>query len=158
MNTFERTRKKKETSLYTLIWMMGIGSALSWETAELMNSQHPYLAPLSVILCLQSTYNQTLRLSLKRIIGTIIGILLIVIVSGYLHVNGWSVGLLILVGGFISAWLKFDKVVLHQLAITILCVFVFEQNNSGYAIDRVLDTIVGIIYAIVIQFLYSHKN
>ena len=109
--------------------MMGIGSALSWETAELMNSQHPYLAPLSVILCLQSTYNQTLRLSLKRIIGTIIGILLIVIVSGYLHVNGWNLGLLILVGGFISAWLKFDKVVLHQLAITILCVFVFEQNN-----------------------------
>lgn len=64
---------KKDLSI--LAWKLAIGSALSWEISKLFGSDHPYLAPLSVILTIQSTVDKTVSLSIKRMIGTVIGIL-----------------------------------------------------------------------------------
>lgn len=46
--------KKLMESKTVLIWKMGAASALSWEIAKLAGSNHTYLAPISVILCLQT--------------------------------------------------------------------------------------------------------
>lgn len=129
---------------------MAIGSTLSWELAKLLGSDHPYLAPISVILCLQSTFHKTVQISIQRIIGTIIGIFFTVLIGSHMSVNGWSLGLLILIGCFITKWLHFKKVVLHQVALTILFVFVFEHQTKHYARDRMTDTVVGIIIASLI--------
>ncbi|CAM3722059.1 hypothetical protein MEZE111188_05005 [Mesobacillus zeae] len=53
---------KKLENKTVLIWKMAIVSAISWKVAKLVGSEHPYLAPLSVFLCLQSTNNQSIAL------------------------------------------------------------------------------------------------
>ncbi|GKU82618.1 aromatic acid exporter family protein [Niallia sp. NCCP-28] len=141
-------------NLTALIWKLAIGSTLSWELAKLLGSHHPYLAPLSVILCLQSTMNQTITLSVKRLIGTVIGIFLTVLIAKKLSVNGWNLGLLILIGGLSTKYLKSDKVTIHQVALTILFVFVFEQQTQHYAIDRMRDTMIGLAVGIIIQIVW----
>jgi uncharacterized membrane protein YgaE (UPF0421/DUF939 family) len=141
-------------NLSILIWNMAIGSTFSWELAKLLGSDNPYLAPLSVILCLQPTYQKTLRLSIKRVIGTIIGISFTVIIATRMSINGWNLGTLILLGGFITKWLKLDKTVLHQVALTILFVFVFEHQKNHYAMDRMRDTLIGVIVAVLIQLVW----
>ncbi|WP_462408510.1 FUSC family protein [Neobacillus sp. Marseille-QA0830] len=68
---------------------------MAWEISKLFGSSHPYLAPLSVILTIQSTMDKTVSLSIKRFIGTVIGISVAVLIASYLKVNGWNLGLLI---------------------------------------------------------------
>jgi uncharacterized membrane protein YgaE (UPF0421/DUF939 family) len=123
-------------NLTILAWKLSIGSFLSWELSKFLGSDHPYLAPLSVILTIQSTVDKTVSLSIKRMIGTIIGILVTVLLARFLTVNGWSIAILILLGCYISIYLKLDKKVLHQVSLTILFVFVFEHQTSNYATDR----------------------
>lgn len=150
--------KKKMENKTLLIWKMALASALSWEIAKMAGSDHPYLAPISVILCLQSTVNQSIRFSYHRMVGTIIGISLTVLISSYLKVNGWTLGLLILLGCFIAKWLKRDETAIHQVALTVLLVFVFEHKSSEYPMDRFRDTLIGSIVAVVLHILFFPPN
>ncbi|RLL41780.1 FUSC family protein [Oceanobacillus piezotolerans] len=147
-------KKKKTTQNKTsLIWKMAIASAVSWEVAKLVGSDHPYLAPLSVILCLQTTLDQSIRFSFHRIVGTAIGVLLTAYLVSHLHMNGWILGLLLLGGTYIAKWLRLHETVLHQVALTILLVFTFERKSEDYALDRIIDTIIGVIIAILVHML-----
>jgi uncharacterized membrane protein YgaE (UPF0421/DUF939 family) len=149
-----QSNKFLNKSLAILAWKLSIGSALSWEVAKLLGSDHPYLAPLSVILTIQSTVDKTVSLSIKRLIGTVIGILVTVLIAKHFTVSGWSLGILILLGCYISIYLKLDKKILHQVALTILFVFVFEHQTKHYAIDRMRDTVIGVLIAGVLQLLW----
>ena len=137
-----------------LIWQLSIGSTLAWELAKFLGSDHPYLATLSVILCLHTTLNKTIGLSIKRVFGTIIGIIVTVLISSYIKISGLNLGLLILLGCFITKWLKFDKIVIHQVALTILFVYVLEHKEKHFAIDRMRDTLVGVVVAVLIQMVW----
>jgi uncharacterized membrane protein YgaE (UPF0421/DUF939 family) len=156
MKTLDQKKSSKDLSI--LIWNMAVGSTLAWELSKGLGSAHPYLAPLSVILCLQSTFSKTFRLSLKRVIGTIIGISVTVLIASHISINGWKLGILILFGCYLTKWLNFDRVVLHQVALTILFVFAFEHKTSHYAIDRMRDTLVGVAVAIISQYVWYRLN
>ncbi|WP_052353697.1 FUSC family protein [Neobacillus jeddahensis] len=136
-----------------LIWKMGLASALSWELAKLAGSDHPYLAAVSVILCLQTTINRSIQFSYHRMVGTVIGICVVVLLEPYLIVNGWTLGLLILIGGFLTKWLKHDETAIHQVALTVLLVFVMGHKSSDYPIDRFRDTLMGALVAVVIHII-----
>ncbi|MDN4522915.1 FUSC family protein [Fictibacillus fluitans] len=148
------TSETQTENLSLLIWKLAIGPAVSWEISKYFGSSHPYLAPLSVILTIQSTVDQTVSISVKRVIGTLIGISITVLIANFFKVEGWSLGLLILIGCFIAKCFNFGKKVIHQAAITILFVFVFEHQNSHYALDRLRDTIIGVLVAGVIQLAW----
>ncbi|MFO1445999.1 FUSC family protein [Bacillus sp. Bva_UNVM-123] len=138
-----------------LIWKIAIGTALSWELAKLFGSEHPYLAPISVILCQQSTNSKTVKISIQRVTGTVIGIFITVLVASFIPVNGGTLGLIILFGCFITKFLKFDKVVVHQVALTILFVFALGHKEKHYAMDRMIDTLIGVAIVAIIQVTWS---
>ncbi|WP_223587838.1 FUSC family protein [Neobacillus bataviensis] len=157
MKNNQQLKKQMENKTH-LIWKMALASALSWEIAKLAGSNHPYLAPISVILCLQTTVNQSIRFSYHRMVGTVIGIAITVILSPYLEVNGWTLGSLILIGCFIAKWLKRDETAIHQVALTILLVFVLGHKSGDYPIDRFRDTLIGAIVAVIIHMLIFPPN
>lgn len=150
--------KKQMENKTLLIWKMAIASALSWEIAKLAGSEHPYLAPISVILCVQTTVNRSIRFSYHRMVGTVIGITVVVLVEPYLRVNGWILGLLILIGCFIAKWLKRDESAIHQVALTVLLVFVMEHKSGKYPMDRFRDTLIGALVAVILQMLFFPPN
>src|SRR3954447_15545406 len=67
-----KIKQKQMENESILIWKMAVASAISWEIAKLAGSNHPYLAPLSVILCLQTTVNRSIQFSYHRMVGTVI--------------------------------------------------------------------------------------
>ncbi|WP_419955069.1 FUSC family protein [Neobacillus niacini] len=140
--------------LTILAWKLSIGSILSWELSKLLGSHHPYLSPLSVILTIQSTMDKTISLSIKRMMGTIIGLIVTVFIARHLPIEGWSLGILILLGCYVSMFLKLDKKVLHQVSLTVLFVFVFEHQSKNYAMDRLRDTLIGVLVAGILQFIW----
>ncbi|MEH7120238.1 FUSC family protein [Neobacillus vireti] len=150
--------KKQMENKTVLIWKMGIASALSWEIAKLAGSNHPYLAPISVILCLQTTIDRSIRFSYHRMAGTVIGIIVVVLLEPFLKVNGWTIGGLILIGCFIAKWLKREESAIHQAALTVLLVFVLGHKSGDYPIDRFRDTLIGAIAAVIIQMIIHPPN
>lgn len=148
-------KQKKENSVFEnqsmMIWNIAIASALSWEIAKFTGSQHPYLAPLTIILCIKTTLEKTILFSFYRFVGTVIGIILIVLLAKYVQVNGFTLGIFILGGSFIAKWMKFNKVIIEQVALSILLVLALEQQSSGYAWDRIKDTLIGAIVAILVK-------
>lgn len=134
-----------------IIWKTAIASAFSWEVADLFGSHHPYLAPLTVILCLKTMLDRTMHFALYRFTGTIIGVLLIIFFIKEVPENGWILGLLLLGGSFLTKWLKLNATVIEQVALTILLVFALEDYSNYYAFDRIKDTFIGALFAIIIN-------
>ncbi len=153
-----KIKQKQLENESILIWKMAVASAISWEIAKLAGSDHPYLAPLSVILCLQTTVNRSIQFSYHRMVGTVIGIVVTVFAVPHLKVNGWTIGLLILAGSFIAKWLKRDESAIHQVALTVLLVFVMEHKSGDYFIDRFRDTLIGSIVAVLLHMLFYPPN
>ncbi|CEG28930.1 FUSC family protein [Bacillus sp. B-jedd] len=151
-------RKKDFVNKTLLVWKMAIASAIAWELAKLAGSSHPYLAPLSVILCLQTTIDRSIRFSLHRIGGTIVGVILITWLVSYFPLNGWALGLLLLAGCYAAKWLKMDETAIHQVALTILLLFTFERKSGDYGFDRIVDTAIGAAVAIVLQLILFPPN
>ncbi|PTY78034.1 hypothetical protein B5V89_11195 [Heyndrickxia sporothermodurans] len=147
--------KKKNSPVFEnkslVIWKMAIATALSWELAKFTGSHHPYLAPLTVILCMKPLLNQTILFAFYRFIGTVFGIILVIMVAKSLQLNGLTLGILILSGGFIAKWFKLDMNAIEQVALTILLVFVFEQKSEHYAFDRIKDMLIGAAVAIIVN-------
>ncbi|WP_059172111.1 aromatic acid exporter family protein [Bacillus sp. FJAT-27445] len=148
-----KKNKKDFVNKTLLVWKMAIASAVSWELAKLAGSDHPYLAPLSVILCLQTTIYKSIMFSFHRIAGTVVGVMMISWFVSHLPLNGWSLGLLMLAGTFAAKWLKMDETAIHQVALTILLLFSFERKSGDYGFDRVVDTIIGAAVAVIVHMI-----
>lgn len=138
-----------------VVWKTAVGSAVAWESARLTGSTHPYLAPLTLILCLQATVGQSLRFALYRSVGTVIGVLLIGSFAKYIPVTPWALAVALLVSTALMKLFRANDLLIHQVALSILFVLYFENHSSGYAWDRAKDTLIGaVVSAVFILFLF----
>jgi uncharacterized membrane protein YgaE (UPF0421/DUF939 family) len=153
-------RRLKEEMVFKtiLIWKMAIASALSWEIAKFFGSDHPYLAPATVIVCIQTTINRSLRYSYHRVTGLVIGIIVADLLLPYLKVTVWTLGLTILVACFITKWMKLDESTIHQTGLAVVLIFVIGHNSGDYPLDRFRNTIIGALTACVIHMLFFPPN
>ncbi|HEO8418258.1 Predicted membrane protein [Mycobacteroides abscessus subsp. abscessus] len=142
-----------------LVLKIAIGSAIAYQVSKLLGLSHSYLAPLSLILCLQPSLDQSVQFSIRRVIGTIIGVLMTTFIIQYIPLNSWMLGILLLVGTGIAMLFKLNAVILHQVALSILLVFALEKNAGDYGLNRITDTFIGSIIAIFFQlFIFSPNS
>lgn len=134
-----------------MVWKPPLAAALSWAIAEWAGSKHPYLAPLTVILSIQLTVDKSVQFAWQRVIGTVAGVLFTAAIAPYLSLNAWSIGLLLLVGALIVTGLKLEHDLLIQVALSILLVLYFHNKMPSYPLDRIRDTVIGAIVALLIQ-------
>ncbi|RKP58345.1 FUSC family protein [Cohnella endophytica] len=135
------------------VWKIPLASALSWELAELAGSKHPYLAPLTAILSIQATVDKSIQFAWQRVLATLAGVLFTVFLAPYVGTNGWSIGLLLLVGMLIVTWMKLDRAIMVQAALSILLVMYFQSKMPSYPLDRIRDTFIGAVIAIAIHIM-----
>lgn len=141
-----------------LIAKISIASGVSWELAKMLGSKHPYLAPLTVILSIQETIQHSAVYAFYRIIGTLFGIAATIFIIKHLEVNGWTIGLLLTMGMVLPVVLRLHKTIIHQIALTILLVFVFVHKTNYYVSDRIRDTIIGALVAIIVHIIIVPPN
>nr|WP_254119569.1 FUSC family protein [Bacillus sp. FJAT-29790] len=137
---------------------MVVGSAISWELAVLFGSKHPYLAPISLILCLQATIIKSIRFAIARIVGTIVGVASVFIFASSYHVNGWTIAMIMLISLVFPLILGANSTILHQIALSVLLVFTFLHKMHGYGIDRIRDSVIGVIIAVLLHILLYPPN
>jgi uncharacterized membrane protein YgaE (UPF0421/DUF939 family) len=141
-----------------LIAKIALASGISWELAKILGSKHPYLAPLTVILSMQETVQHSAMYAFYRIIGTVFGVAVTIFIVSHLEVNEWTIGLLLLGGMLLPVILRVHKTIIHQVALTILLVFVFVHKTSYYSSDRIRDTIIGALIAVIVHMMIFPPN
>lgn len=132
---------------------MGIASAAAWQVAKLMGSKHPFLAPVSVILCMQPTLAKSLQYSYYRILGTVLGVGVTVLAARWLPHQAWTIGLVIVIAGLISLIFGRKEVLIRETALSVALVLDLQKKSGIYPFDRVRDTFIGVVVALIVQFI-----
>jgi uncharacterized membrane protein YgaE (UPF0421/DUF939 family) len=140
------------------VWKTALAAAIAWKVAKLTGTTHPYLAPTAAILCVQVTINESIKRAYQRIIGVAVGVLLTFLIARHMGVNALSIGLLIFCGTAFGRWAKLGSSAVPQIGLSAFLALVFQHQSRSYPIDRVVETLVGALTAVVINMMVYPPN
>lgn len=138
----------------------------------LFNRSNAFYGSIAVIMCIQKNSSETIKKGIERVVGTILGgglgYLFIIIFALLPHYTEYLYIVIAPFGVLVVIYLL--NVVDEGAAISIACVVFlsivvnFNREMSQmlpYVIDRVIDTSIGVIVAMLIDFIgeriFDHK-
>lgn len=117
----------------------------------LIDGPPPVFAAIAALLVVQPSVNQSLGKAVERSVGVIIGV---VIASGLGMVfgRGTAIVLVAVVAALTVAWaLRMTPGTANQVAISAMLVLALAAATPNYAVDRVLETVIGAVIGIVVN-------
>ena len=126
---------------------------------SLVNRENPIYACIAAVICLQNTIDDSLKKGIERIIGTIIGgllgIVLLFFMNKYIDSGLFiiiiSLGIMILIQVCVSINMRQSVVI---CCVVYLSIMINKSHDGGYVlytVNRVLDTSMGIIVALLVN-------
>jgi uncharacterized membrane protein YgaE (UPF0421/DUF939 family) len=110
-------------------------------------------AAIAALLVVQPSVNQSLAKALERSIGVIVGVVIAVLLGLLLGPQNWVVLLAIVVAMLVAWALRATPGTGNQVAISAMLVLALGSSNPEYAIDRILETLIGVVIGIVVNAL-----
>lgn len=123
-------------------------------SALLLGQQLPIFAAIAALLVVQPSVNQSLAKGVERSIGVILGVLLAYGAGIVFGSSTWIV-LAIVVVSLLLAWaLQLTPGSANQIPISAMLVLAIGgAQNSEYAIERVVETLIGCVVGLLINVL-----
>lgn len=131
-----------------------IASIVSWVVAALLLDQPlPIFATIAALLVVQPSLNQSLAKGIERSMGVLVGVMLAYGAGMLFGTSSWIV-LVIIVVALLLAWaLKLTPGSANQIPISAMLVLAIGGGDTGgYALERIVETIIGVIVALVVNF------
>ncbi|MBB6674718.1 FUSC family protein [Cohnella nanjingensis] len=141
-----------------IIGKLSFASGLAWALAHWAGSKHPFLAPVSVILCMQTTVLQSLLFSYRRLGGTILGVGLTMLAVKAMPLNGWTLAALLAGISCIALLVERNEIWLRETALSGALVFELQRHSEHYAVDRLRDTAIGVAVAMIVMAFVLPPN
>ncbi len=111
----------------------------------------PVFAAIAALLVVQPSVNQSLAKAVERSIGVIAGVVIAVLLSLALGGLSWVV-LLAVVVAMVVAWsFKATPGTANQVAISAMLVLALGSSSPDYALDRILETLIGAAIGFVVN-------
>jgi uncharacterized membrane protein YccC len=144
--------RTSQRSPFLQVAKSALATAAAWLVAGvLIPGPPPVFAAIAALLVVQPSLNQSLTKAVERSIGVITGVV-IASVLGILLGGGTLVVLLATVVALLVAWaLKMTAGTANQVAISALLVLALGTATPSYALDRVLETLIGAVIGILIN-------
>lgn len=121
--------------------------------AALFQQEAPIFAAIAALIVVQPSVNQSLAKGIERSVGVILGVVLAYGV-GYLFGTASWVILAAIVVALVAAWaLKLGPGSANQIPISAMLVLSIGTLAPGYAIDRILETIIGAAIGLAVNVL-----
>ena len=129
-----------------------VATVAAWLIAgALIPGPPPVFAAIAALLVVQPSLNQSLTKAIERSVGVIAGVV-IASIFGIVFGTGTWVILLATVVALLVAWaLKMTAGTANQVAISALLVLALGTATPSYALDRVLETIIGAVIGILVN-------
>lgn len=134
-----------------------LAAAFSWGIAAwLLGSEGASLAPVSALIVVQVTGWQTVRKSVERILGVLIGVSLSVLAIHFLGVSIWTIFVLIMAAQIAGMLVqKRGQYLATQIPISALLGLVVGTNLIGYPLLRLLGAVIGGLIGTVLSVILS---
>lgn len=133
----------------------GISVAVSLWIAQLFNLKNPSFVGIAAIVSMQSTVNESFVVGKNRMLGTFVGAGVGLLFSYFLPHNYFFLALGIIVVIHIHNLFDWKKP-LALSAIVFLAIFLYKESNTvSYALHRLLDTFIGIIVSMLINYFVA---
>ena len=113
----------------------------------------PVFAAIAALLVVQPSLNQSLSKAVERSVGVIAGVIVASLLALALGQATWVV-LAAILAALVLAWLlRMTTGTSNQVAISAMLVLALGAATPQYAIDRVLETIIGAVIGFVVNLL-----
>ncbi|MBS1672947.1 MAG: FUSC family protein [Actinobacteria bacterium] len=113
----------------------------------------PVFAAIAALLVVQPSVNQSFAKAVERSIGVIAGVVIAVLLSLALGQLSWVV-LLAVVVAMVAAWaFKATPGTSNQVAISAMLVLALGSASPDYAMDRILETLIGAAIGFVVNVM-----
>ncbi len=129
-----------------------IATVAAWLIAGwLVQGPPPIFAAIAALLVVQPSVNQSLTRAIERSVGVIVGVVIASLLGIALGSPTWvilvSAGVALLV-----AWaLRMTPGTTNQVAISAVLVLALGTATPNYALDRVLETLIGAVIGIIVN-------
>jgi uncharacterized membrane protein YgaE (UPF0421/DUF939 family) len=131
-----------------------VAAGISWFiAANVMGNRIPVFAPLAALLTVQVTVWDSVARGLQRVLGVVVGVLVAYGFARLAGINAWSIALVIFVSLLAGRALRLGQQGSIQVPVSALLVLVLGATTGGYALDRILDTVVGAATGILVNLV-----
>jgi uncharacterized membrane protein YgaE (UPF0421/DUF939 family) len=130
-----------------------IGAAvIAWYLAMLIfHDAIPVFAAIAALIVVQPSVNQSLGKALERSIGAVVGVTLAFGYGLLFGEHGWVV-LVAITTGILIAWImRLTPATASQIALTAMLALALGSITPAYALDRILQTILGALVGLLIN-------
>src|SRR5690606_18542707 len=140
-------------------WLQVAKSAIATIAAWLLSGwlipgPLPVFAAIAALLVVQPSLNQSISKAIERSVGVVAGVVIASALSLAFGQATWVV-LLAVVAALGVAWLlRMTTGTSNQVAISALLVLALGAATPGYAVDRVIETVIGAIIGFVVNLVF----
>jgi uncharacterized membrane protein YgaE (UPF0421/DUF939 family) len=153
MRPFAAVRATSRSPLIQVL-KTSVAAALAWgASVVLLGQELPIFAAIAALLVVQPSVNQSLAKGIERSLGVLLGVMLAYGAGLLFGSSSWIV-LLIVVVALLLAWvLRLTPGSANQIPISAMLVLAIGGANSpDYAVERVIETIIGVVVALIVNF------
>lgn len=170
MEGFETDKKEgKRKFLPGMRVLKTVGAAFTCMVIDYFRNEIPLQTVITACICIQPSTEQSVVLALSRLVGTVVGALFGVGVTVIVYLLPFSIHplvyyfcLSIIMIPLISILNKMQSsrgvIVSIVLFLSITIVSFGEVTTWSYILNRVLNTIIGIVVALVFNVFFPHKD
>lgn len=156
-----RARRAKQRGLDPLLWTglvqngkVVVGAVLAWVVAiDVLGLSNPILAPWAAVLVVHATVYRTFARGVQQVAATVLAVVLAWLAAEVLSMNALSLGVSLTVAFLVGRlpWLREESTTLTTTTIVVLGSGYIDQSNL--LVDRLLDTVVGILVGLAVNLL-----
>lgn len=129
-----------------------VATSAAWLIAGfLIPGPPPVFAAIAALLVVQPSLNQSLTRAVERSVGVIAGVVIASVLSILLGTSTWVILLTTIVALLIAWALRMTPGTANQVAISAILVLALGTATPSYAVDRILETLIGAVIGIVVN-------
>ncbi len=129
---------------------IAVAAGLAWWLARLLGADRPVFAALVPLVAIRDEPYAALSLSLARMLGVIVGVLLGIAVVALFGVSTSAIAFLLVAGLLIGLVLRTGPELNTQIAISALLLVVATSDADTYAFERIWETALGSATTLVV--------
>lgn len=146
-------RTAQRSSLLQVV-KSAVATVLAWFLAGwLIPAQPPVFAAIAALLVVQPSLNQSFGKAIERSVGVIVGVVVASALGILLGSSTWVVAVAVVVALVLSWALRMTPGTGNQVAISALLVLALGTATPNYALDRIVETVIGAAIGFVINVL-----
>ncbi|MCS5734816.1 FUSC family protein [Herbiconiux daphne] len=131
-----------------------VAAVIAWIVCSFIAPQQvPVFGAIAAIIVVQPSVNQSFTRAFERSIGVIVGVVVAEAAAFVFGSPGWLILAAIVISLLVGWALRFPQSSTVQIPISAMLVLSIGAQTPGYAVERIIETIIGALIGVVINWL-----